>query len=117
MKHVTRIRIAALSAAFFLGGLTAAGFGMKSSQDSGSKLVTGHRRTQVIHETRTRTVHVRDKRSQPSAGPPAAAAARVQPVSQPQAPVKQPVKVQSRVSPTGGDHEGDDGGERAGDDD
>jgi hypothetical protein len=115
MRHLTRIRIAALSTAFFLGGLAAAGFGIKA-QGSGSKVVTTHPRTQVIHETRTRTVHVRSRRAKdPSAAPPVAA--RVQPVSQPQVPVTPPAKVRSRVSPTGGAHEEDDGGEHETSDD
>jgi hypothetical protein len=104
MRHLTRIRIAALSAAFFLGGLTAAGFAIKTTQDSGSRLVTAHPSTKVIHETRTRTVHVRAKRTNPPAG-------QIQQVSQAQSPVQVPAKVRSRVSPTGGEHEGDDGGE------
>jgi hypothetical protein len=116
MRHLNRIRIAALSAAFFLGGLTAAGVGIKATQDSGSKPVTARPRTQLIHETRTRTVHVKAGRTNPSAAPPAqspSGASQVQPISQAQVPTR----VRSRVSPTGGGHEGDDGGEGEGRDD
>ena len=40
MRHLTRIRIAALSTALFLGGLTAAGLGFRATQDSAPKPVT-----------------------------------------------------------------------------
>jgi len=102
MRHLTRIRIAALSAAFFLGGLTAAGFGIKSTQDTGSQPVTARPRIKVIHETRTRTVHVGVKRTNPPAG-------QIQQVPQAQLPVQAAAKVRSRVSPTGGEYEGDEG--------
>jgi hypothetical protein len=117
MRHLTRIRIAALATAFFLGGVTAAGFGIKATHDSGAKPVIAHPRTQVIHETRTRTIHVRPRRSRPSAAPPAAAP-QIQSVYRPQTSViPPPTKVRSRVSPTGGGRESDDGGEHEGRDD
>jgi hypothetical protein len=123
MKHLNRIRIAALSAAFFLGGMTAVGFGLKATRDSTATPVTvTHPRVQVIHQTRIRTVHVRPKRKPAPPAPPAPAVAAppaptVQQVSTPPAVVQAPKRVKSRVSPTGRRHEGDDGGEREGHDD
>lgn len=121
MKHLNRIRIAALSAAFFLGGMTAVGFGMKATRDSTATQVTvANPKVRVIHQTRIRTVHVRPKRRPTPPTPPAAAAPpapTVQPVSSPPVVVQAPKRVKSRVSPTGGRHEGDDRGEREGHDD
>jgi hypothetical protein len=107
MTHLTRIRIAALSAALFVGGLTAAAFGLKAIQGAGPQPVTARPRTQVVHETRTRTVHVRARRatrpSVPATLPPASAPPAAPPSEA--AVVQAPAKVQSRVSPTGGEHE------------
>jgi hypothetical protein len=103
MKHITRIRIAALAAAFFLGGATAAGFGLRAGGNSPAPAAVTHPRTQVVHETRVRTVRVhRRKPSAPPAprvaapAPVAVAAAATQPAVAPA-----PTKVVSRVSPTG----------------
>jgi len=126
MRHLTRIRIAALSAAFFLGGVTAAGFGIRAARDTGSTPVSTVRpRTQVLHQTRIRTAHVRAKRAHSSSSPPGTETGPVSaprqvvgvPPSQTRTVVAQaPAKVQSRVSPAGGKGE-DDGGEHEGRDD
>jgi hypothetical protein len=126
MKRLNRIRIAAISAAFFLGGLTAVGFGFQASRDSTATPVTVVRpKVQVIHKTRVRTVHVRPKRAHPAPAPAAPAAAAppgpaVQPAAAPQVVAQAPKRVKSRVSPTGrgGEgREGDDRGEHEGHDD
>lgn len=105
MRHLTRIRIATLSTALFLGGLTAAGLGFRATQDSAPMPVTARPRTEVIHETTTRTVHVGARGTKPTAAQPAP------PAFHPRAPVEAAAKVRSRVSPTGSEHEGDEEGE------
>ena len=108
MRHLTRIRIAVLAAAFFLGGVTAAGVGMRAGQDPSTRVVTARPRTQVIHETRTRTVHVKARHARTQAAPPAAAP-QVAPVQQAGPVAQAPAIVRSRVSPTGHREEGDEG--------
>jgi hypothetical protein len=124
MNRINRIRIAAVSAAFFLGGLTAVGFGLRGNGHSSPAQVTAVRpKVQVIHQTRVKTVHVRPKRKPAPAPPapvaaptPAPAAPAVQPASTPRV-VQAPTRVKSRVSPTGNRGEGDDRGEHEGHDD
>jgi hypothetical protein len=115
MKHVTRLRVAAVSAAFFLGGLTAAGFGVRAMNER-AKTTTAYLRprTEVIRQTKVRTVHVRPKAkhvTRPAVQATPAPALRPQVVAVPAAQsapavVRAPAKVKSRVSPTGGgEHE------------
>ena len=125
MRHLTRIRVAALTSAFFLSG-AAAGFAIRDTGNSRPAAVTAvHPRTQVIYQTKVRTVHVRARRPRPAVrvAPPVPAAPAPPQVAQvPQArtapvAVQAPAHVKSRVSPTGGHGERDDAGERAGHDD
>ena len=109
MKDSSRIRIAALSAAFVLGGLTAAGFGLRAARDERPATAAVHPRTQVIHQTRVRTVHVRPKRARANAAAaPAVPAVTQVPAARPAA-VQVVQKVRSRVSPTGGGGEREEG--------
>ena len=103
MRHPTRIRIAVVSTALFLGGLAAAGMGFRAAHDSGPQSVTAHPRTEVIHETRIRTVHVPPRRTKARATRP------TQPVSQLRVPASAPAEVRSRVSPTRGERAEDEG--------
>jgi hypothetical protein len=123
MRHLTRIRIAALTSAFFLGG-AAAGFAIRDTGNGRPAVTAAHPRTQVVYQTKVRTVHVRAKRLRPAVAAPPAPAAPVSPqiAQAPQAQtapvaVRPPARVKSRVSPTGGHRERDDAGEREGHDD
>jgi hypothetical protein len=125
MNNTRRIRIAALSTALFLGGITAGGLGMRAINESPApKTVTVTPRTQVIRQTKVRTIHIKPKKPKRAPSPPVAAstaAAAAQPVAAQTQPavVQSPTKVTSRTSSTGsggggGEGEHDGGGEHEG---
>jgi hypothetical protein len=116
MNNKARLRITALVTTAFIGGLAAGGVALRQGSKQSIAAVhpvgTPRVRTEVIHETHVKTVHVRRRPAAAPARTGTVAAAPVAPAVQPRpVVVEAPRKVTSRVSPTGARGEGEERGE------
>jgi hypothetical protein len=95
MKQTSRVKIASLIAALFIGGLAAAGLATRSGDAATDEVASA--KPEVIHKRKVRTVRAK---SAPVVAAPATASAPT--------PVSTPAPVSSSVSPAGSGGYGDD---------